>query len=58
MDIFDGQTQPLTLMWAADGTGNPFDLTEAEKAATEVSEMKAKTDREKNKVLKEAARKR
>jgi len=41
MDIFQGQRDPLTIKWATDGSGNPFDLTEAQKAQQEVDEINA-----------------
>ena len=41
MDVFEGQKEPLAIKWGSEGTGNPFDLTEAEKAAVEVAEIKA-----------------
>ena len=40
MEVFEGQREPLTLKWASEGTGNPFELSEAEKAALEVAEIK------------------
>ena len=52
MDILEGQTEPLTLRWASDGTGNPFDLTDEEKAKNEVAEIRAVSEREKQKVVK------
>ena len=40
MEVFEGQKEPLTLRWGSEGSGNPFELTDAEKAAIEVAEIK------------------
>ena len=46
MDVFEGQKEPILLRWASEGSGNPFELTDAEKAALEVAEIKGRRSAE------------
>lgn len=42
MDAFEGQTEPILVKWAVEGSGNPFDFADDEaKAKYEVEVIKA-----------------
>ena len=48
MDVFEGQTEPLLIKWAAAGSGNPFDFAcEEDKAKYEIAQIKASQKRRK-----------